>query len=144
MIDVLFLCVRNASRSQIAEAYLNRLGAGRFKAESAGLEPAALNPFVVRALAEDGIDIAGKPTRDVYKLYREGRRYRYVIAVCDSASAERCPTFPGVAERLHWPFPDPSKFQGSDEEIMAQVREVRDAIKDTVRSFVQGYARKPD
>lgn len=139
MIKVLFLCVHNSARSQMAEAYLREFGGGRFDVESAGLEPGTLNPFVVRALAEDGIDIAGKETRDVFKLYQTGKRYHYVVTVCSREAAERCPVFPGVAEKLHWPFPDPSRFRGSDEEIMTQVRAVRDSIKETVRAFAEEH-----
>lgn len=139
MIKVLVLCVHNSARSQIGEAYLKKFGDGRFEAESAGLEPGALNPFVVHALAEDGIDIAGKPTRDVFELYKAGKRFHYVITVCSKEAAERCPIFPGVHEKLHWPFPDPSTFRGSDEEILSQVRGVRDQIKEAMRKFVEEH-----
>lgn len=143
MIKVLVLCVHNSARSQIGEAYLKKFGDGRFEAESAGLEPGALNPFVVRALAEDGIDIAGKPTRDVFELYKAGKRFHYVITVCSKEAAERCPIFPGVHEKLHWPFPDPSTFRGSDEEILSQVRGVRDQIKEAMRAFVEEHRDDP-
>jgi arsenate reductase (thioredoxin) len=133
---VLFLCVHNSARSQMAEAYLRKFGEGRFVAESAGLEPGALNPYVVRVLAEDGIDIAGKATRDVVALFKEGRTYDCVVTVCSKEAAERCPIFPGGLERYHWPFEDPSTFTGTDEEIMAKVRELRDAIRGKVHAFI--------
>jgi arsenate reductase len=136
MKKVLFLCVHNSARSQMAEAYLRKFGAGRFQAESAGLEPGALNPFVVRALAEEGIDIAGKPTRDVFGIYKEGRSFDCVVTVCSKEAAERCPVFPGKVERRHWPFDDPSKFTGTDEEVMVKVRVVRDAIREKVLEFI--------
>lgn len=136
MISILCLCVHNSARSQMAEAYLRRLGGDLFEVESAGLEPGVLNPYVVRALQEEGIDISGKKTKDVFELFKAGRTYRYVITVCSKEAAERCPIFPGRVERLHWPFPDPSVFLGSDEELMAQVRDVRDAIREKVRDFV--------
>jgi arsenate reductase len=104
--------------------------------ESAGLEPGSLNPRVVKALQEDGIDISSHGTQDAFALYKAGRTYRYVITVCSREAAERCPIFPGRAERLHWPFPDPSTFRGSEEQVMAQVRAVRDAIRDKVKDFV--------
>lgn len=135
MTKVLFLCVHNSARSQMAEAYLARLGGDRFRAESAGLEPGKLNPYVVRALAEDGIDIAGKPTRSVFDLFKAGARFEVVVTVCDKEAAERCPIFPGLSERLHWPFPDPSRLTGSDEEIMAAVRAIRDDIRAAVERF---------
>ena len=138
MTKVLFLCVHNSARSQMAEAYLNKLAGERFKAESAGLEPGKLNPNVVRALAEDGIDIAGKETRSVFDLFKAGKTYQVVVTVCDKEAAERCPIFPGLSEKLHWPFPDPSRFTGTDEEIMSRTREVRDMIKSAVMEFVAG------
>ena len=121
----------------MAEAYLKKFGGDAFEVESAGLEPGKLNPYVVRALEEDGIDISSKKTQDVFELFKAGRMYRYVITVCSKEAAEQCPIFPGRAEKLHWPFPDPSTFTGSDEEILAKVRVVRDAIKDRVQLFVQ-------
>ncbi len=136
MISVLCLCVHNAARSQMAEAYFRKFGADIIDVESAGLEPGTLNPLVVRALREDGIDIEGKKTRDVFSLYKTGRTYRYVVTVCSKEAAERCPIFPGRSEKLHWPFPDPSAFTGTDAERMAQVRDVRDAIREKVRGFV--------
>jgi arsenate reductase (thioredoxin) len=136
MSSVLFLCVHNSARSQMAEAYLKKFSGGSDQAESAGLEPGKLNPYVVSALQEDGIDISSNKTQSVFDLYKAGRTYRYVITVCSKEAADRCPIFPGRMERLHWPFPDPSTFTGSDESIMAQVREVRDAIKAKVREFV--------
>ncbi len=135
MPKVLFVCTHNSARSQMAEAYLKKFGGNRFEVESAGIEPGKLNPYVVRALAEEGIDIAGKQTQSAFDLLRKGRFYNFVIAVCSKEAAERCPIFPGYARRLIWSYPDPSTFAGSDEEIMAQVREVRDAIKDRVRQF---------
>ncbi|MGO8692664.1 MAG: arsenate reductase ArsC [Rectinemataceae bacterium] len=136
MIRVLFICTHNSARSQMAEAYLRKFGADRFFTESAGLEPGALNPFVVRALQEEGIDISGKKTQSVFDLYKEGRHYQYVVAVCSREAEEKCPIFPGITKRLHWPFDDPSTFKGSDEEIMTRVRIIRDAIKDRVREFI--------
>jgi arsenate reductase len=120
----------------MAEAYFNRFGADLVSVESAGLEPGTLNPFVVRALQEEGIDISGKKTRDVFELYKAGRTYQYVITVCSKEAADRCPIFPGLSHKLHWPFPDPSTFTGNDAAVMVQVRGVRDAIREKVREFV--------
>jgi arsenate reductase len=138
MVGVLCLCVHNSARSQMAAAYFRRFGADLVAVESAGLEPGVLNPLVVCALAEDGIDISGKATQDVFSLCRAGRTYRYVITVCSREAAERCPIFPGRSEKLLWPFPDPSTFTGTDDEKMAQVRTVRDAIRAKVKEFVDG------
>ena len=137
MKSVLFLCVHNSARSQMAEAYLKKFGGGVFVVESAGLEPGNLNPYVIRALQEDGIDISSQKTQSVFDLYKAGRTYRYVVTVCSKEAGERCPIFPGRTEKIHWPFPDPSAFKGTDDEIMIQVREVRDAIKEKVRAFAE-------
>jgi arsenate reductase len=137
--SVLFVCVHNSARSQMAEEYLRRAGGERFHVESAGLEPGQLNPRVVAVLAEDGIDIAGKETRDVHDVYLAGTEFDYVITVCSREAEERCPVFPGPAVRLNWPFPDPSAFRGTEEEILEQTRQVRDEIKRQVDEFVAAY-----
>jgi arsenate reductase len=135
MPKVLFICTHNSARSQMAEAYLRKFGGDRFEVESAGLDPGTLNPFVVRALNEEGIDISGKKTQGVLDLLKQGRFYNFIVAVCAKEAADRCPIFPGKATRLVWSYPDPSTFTGSDEEIMAQVREVRNAIREKVQQF---------
>lgn len=135
MTKVLFLCVHNSARSQMAEAFLKKFGAGRFEAESAGLEPGKLNPYVVRAMAEKGIDISKNPTKSVFDLFNEKRVYQMVVTVCSREAAEKCPIFPGLSEKLHWPFADPSGFTGNDDEIMNQVRQVRDRIEEAVKDF---------
>lgn len=140
MMRVLFLCVHNSARSQMAEAFLNKLGGGRFVVESAGLEPGSLNPHVVRAMAEVGIDISGNATKDVFSFYKANMTFDVVVTVCSKEAAERCPIFPGMHERLHWPFADPSAMQGSDEEIMAGVRAVRDDIEAAVKEFIAAHA----
>ena len=141
MTRVLFLCVHNSARSQTAEAYLKLFGGPDVEVQSAGLEPGKLNPHVVRSLLEEGIDISSPATQSVFDLYKAGRTYHYVITVCSKEAAERCPILPGRAERLHWPFPDPSTFKGTDDEIMARVREVRDAIREKVREFAAQLSR---
>jgi arsenate reductase len=125
---VLFVCIHNSARSQMAEAYLNRICGDEFEARSAGLEPGRLNPIVVEAMQEIGVDISGNKTKAVFDYIKAGTLFAYVITVCDETSAERCPIFPGISQRLHWSFPDPSAFQGSHEEKLAKTREVRDAI----------------
>lgn len=139
MTRVLFLCVHNSARSQMAQAFLEKHGEGMFAAESAGLEPGKLNPFVVRAMAEVGIDISGNATKSVFDLAAAGARFDVVVTVCSKEAAERCPIFPGLAKRLHWPFSDPSTFSGSDGEIMVRVRGVRDEIEAAVRGFVVSH-----
>jgi len=139
MTKVLFLCVHNSARSQMAEAFLKQYGAGAFLAESAGLEPGKLNSYAVRAMAEVGIDISDNTTKSVFDLRAQGRTYDVVVTVCSKEAAERCPVFPGQVERHHWPFDDPSSFKGSEEEIMSRVRQVRDRIEDAVKKFVASH-----
>jgi len=133
---VLFVCIHNSARSQMAEAYLNSLSQGWFTAESAGLEPGVLNPYVVKVMAEDGIDISGNATKSVFDLYKEGKIYSHVVTVCDQEAAERCPVFPGITNRIHWSFPDPSSAKGSEEEKLAFARTVRDSIKKQIIEFI--------
>ncbi|WP_455382846.1 metalloregulator ArsR/SmtB family transcription factor [Salinispira pacifica] len=140
--SILFICVHNSARSQIAEEYLRRYGGDLFEVESAGLTPGELNPYVVETLAEEGIDISDKRPRSVFDLYRAGRTYAYVITVCSREAEENCPVFPGPVMRLNWPFPDPSRFTGSHGEIAARVRELRDVIREEIIQFTDAYRRK--
>ncbi|MGH7768193.1 MAG: arsenate reductase ArsC [Candidatus Binatia bacterium] len=132
---VLFVCVHNSARSQMAEALLNRMCGDLFEAESAGLEPGALNPLAVEVMREIGIDIGGNETRSVLDVVKSGRSFDYVITVCDESSAGQCPLVPGDGVRLHWNFADPSKFSGTWEERLRQTREVRDAIASKIEEF---------
>lgn len=134
---VLFICVHNSARSQMAEAFLRKYGEKRLVVESAGLEPGTINPLVVEVMKEEGIDLSDKSTNSVYNFYREGRRYDYVITVCSKDAAERCPIFPGGGKRLHWPFDDPSKVKGSHEEKLVEVRRIRNKIREQILSFLE-------
>ena len=134
-VSVLFVCIHNSARSQMAEALLNHHCGGFFAAESAGIEPGKLNPIVVAAMHEIGIDISLHDTKSVADMVTRARPFDYVITVCDEASAERCPVFPGAGKRLHWGFPDPSAFEGTPEEKLAATRAVRDLIRARVETF---------
>jgi arsenate reductase (thioredoxin) len=134
---VLFVCIHNSARSQMAEAFLNQICGGEFEAHSAGLEPGTLNPIVVEAMREIGIDISGNQTKAVFDFVKSGKSFAYVITVCDETSAERCPIFPGVTTRLHWGFPDPSAATGTREEKLAQTRIIRDAIRQKVKNWCE-------
>jgi arsenate reductase len=129
---VLFICVHNSARSQMAEAWLNRLCGNFFEAQSAGLEPGTINPLVVQAMAEEGFDLSGKTTQRVFDVWKSGQRFDYVITVCSDADARGCPIFPGVHRKLHWPFPDPSQLTGIDEEKLRAVRDIRDQIGEKI------------
>ena len=131
----LFICVHNSARSQMAAALLNKRCGDSFEAQSAGLEPGRLNPLAVEVLSEVGIDISKNKTRAVFDVFKSGELFAYVITVCDESETEGCPIFPGVTSRLHWSFPDPSKFTGAPEEKLEQTRRVRDKIDSQVRHF---------
>ena len=135
---VLFVCIHNSARSQMAEAFLNEMAGDRFVAESAGMEPGKLNHVVVAAMLETGLDLSRNPTKSVASMVERGPFFEYVITVCDETSAERCPHFPGAAQRLHWPFADPSSFTGAPEEKLAGTRKVRDEIKARLESWLAG------
>lgn len=140
-IRVLFVCVRNTARSQMLEALLDSMGEGRFEAESAGLEAGeAVNPLVIEVLREIGIDISGKKPKTAFDLFTQGKKFTYVIAVCDASAAQRCPIFPMVRETLHWPFPDPAAFEGTPEERLAKTRALRDEMREKLRAWIESVA----
>jgi arsenate reductase len=132
---VLFVCIHNSARSQMAEAWMNHLCGNQFNASSAGLEPGTLNPLVVAVMKEVGIDISGKSTRGISDVIASGETYDYVITVCDGAAAEQCPYFPGQGKRIHLSFTDPASIEGSEEVKLAIVRVIRDSIKVAVEEF---------
>ena len=133
---VLFVCVHNSARSQIAEAYLNHYAGDKYSAESAGLEPGVLNPYVIKVMQEDGIDISGNHTKSAFDFFKIGKMFEYIITVCDKTAAERCPVFPGIKQRIGWSFADPSKLKGTDEEILDGTRAIRDEIKSKLREWL--------
>ena len=126
---ILFVCVHNSARSQMAEAFLNEICGKHFEARSAGLEPGKLNLLAVEAMREIGIDISHKQTQSVFDVFKSGERFAYVITVCDESGAERCPIFPGATMQLHWSFPDPAALTGTREERLAGTRKIRDQIR---------------
>jgi len=132
---VLFVCVHNSARSQMAEAWLNHLCGDLFEAESAGLEPGNLHPLAIEVMKEVGIDISHKKTRGVFDLVKAGKIFSYVVTVCDETDAERCPVFPGITKRLRWSFPDPAAVTGTTEEKLKKVRKIRDDIKSAVEGW---------
>ena len=138
---VLFVCIHNSARSQMAEAWLNFLYGDRYEAKSAGLEPGTLNPLVVAAMDEVGIDISRNRTKSVFDIFKEGELFSFVITVCDETAAERCPVFPGIVKRLHWSFPDPSLLTSAWEEKMDAIRKIRCDIKKMVKDW--GAFSKP-
>jgi len=134
-IKVLFLGTGNSARSQMAEALLRRYAEDQFEVYSAGLEPEGMNPYTKRVLGEIGIDLAGQYSKDLDEVM--GRTtFGYLITVCSNAE-EKCPAaFPGVSLRLHWPFENPARFEGTEEGKLEKFREVRDQIDQRIRSWL--------
>jgi len=139
--SVLFICVHNSARSQMAEAFLKARGGEAFAVESAGLSPTSINPLVVAAMAEKGIDLSGVTTQSAFDLFRQGRLFEYVITVCDDSNEKQCPVFPGLVHREHWPFEDPAALTGTADEKMIGVRRIRDEIEAAVAAFVSRFGR---
>lgn len=134
---VLFVCIHNSARSQMAEAFLKKFGGEEFEAYSAGIEPSTLNPYVVKVLKEDeGIDISQNKTKSAMDFVRQGKLFYHVVTVCDESTAQQCPIFPGVRERIMMSFDDPSTFGGSEDEIMDRVRVVKEKIKAEILHFI--------
>lgn len=136
---VLFLCTGNSARSQMAEAFLRRLGGGQFEALSAGLNPVGVNPLTVKVMEEIGIDMSGHYSKDV-KTFLGKIAAHYVVFVCDRAEAS-CPTaWPGSLNRLSWPLNDPAAIQGTEEQQLAKFRQVRDQIQEKITSWIKESA----
>lgn len=133
---VLFVCVHNAARSQMAEAWLNRLGQEEFEVESAGYLPTAINPLVVDVMAEEGFDLSGNAAKSIFEKYKSYKSYEYIVTVCSKAREENCPAFPGVKEHIHWDLEDPETFEGSEDQKMEKLRAQRDRIRGLVLTFV--------
>ncbi len=141
IIKVLFVCVHNAARSRMAEVLLRTRGGARFEVTSAGFEPHDVNPLIVESMAAVGLKLARLgPQPSVFDLFRQGRRFHYVISVCDEAHGQKCPLFPGVNKRLSWSFPDPSTFTGTHEEKLVRVTEVRNAIGKRIDAWLESLA----
>mgnify|MGYP001079166743 FL=1 len=131
---VLFLCTGNSARSQMAQAFLRKYGGERFEAHSAGLEPSTLNPLTVQVMEEAGMDLSEHYAKPL-TTYLGKLHFGYLITVCSRAE-EKCPIFPGMGQRLHWPFDDPAAAEGTLEQRLAVFRRVRDEIEQKVQAWV--------
>jgi arsenate reductase (thioredoxin) len=139
MLKVLFLCTENACRSQMAEGLMNHDLAGQVKAFSAGVRPSRVNPRAMQVMSELGIDISHQRSKSVDEL--AGEHFDLVITVCDHA-AEQCPMFPGDTEVRHISFPDPAQATGTEEEIMAVFRRVRDDLREHLVPLLRQKAQQ--
>jgi arsenate reductase len=132
---VLFLCTGNSCRSQIAEAWLSTLGGFNFEVFSAGLEPHGVNPLTVAVMEETGYDMSEHRSKHIDE-YIGNTNFDYLITVCGNAD-ERCPYFPGMGTRIHWPFEDPAAFTGPEDQKLALFRKVRDQIKRRIQTWLE-------
>ncbi len=133
MKNILVLCTGNSCRSQIAEGYLRYFAKDKAEVYSAGIETHGVNPRAIATMREDGIDISTHTSNNINEYV--GIDFDFVITVCDNAK-ERCPYFPTKALKFHYNFPDPAKAVGTEDEILAQFRQVRQQIKDYSEQFV--------
>jgi arsenate reductase len=127
---VLFLCVANSARSQMAEGLARSLLPSHVRVSSAGSEPGRLNPLAVRALGELGLDISAHYSKSVNDI--DHNSIDIVITLC---AEEVCPVFPRPVEKIHWGLPDPASAAGSDAEKLAKFREVRDELEKRLKEF---------
>ena len=132
---VLFLCTGNSARSIMAEAILNKLGGGKFRAYSAGSQPKGrVNPHTVQLLASLGYDTSGFRSKSWSEFAKPGApALDFVFTVCDNAAGETCPVWPGQPMTAHWSIPDPAEAQGSPAEVAL-------AFKDAYRMLSQRIA----
>ncbi len=130
---VLLLCTHNSCRSQMAEGIVNHFLGDRFQAYSAGTEATRVNPLAIRVLAEIGIDISRHYSKTLDEFVNE--QFDHVITLCGSAN-EQCPIFFGGVRRVHIGFDDPSRTTGTEEEILADFRRVRDEIKERLIAYL--------
>lgn len=136
---VLFLCTGNSARSQMAEALLKKFAGDRFEVYSAGYDPQGINPFTLKVMAEIGDDLAGQYSKGVEEFLGK-IKIDYLITVCDRAE-KNCPTaFPGVRQRLFWPFADPAAVSGDDAAKLAKFREIRDQIEARIKLWLKEMA----
>ncbi len=129
MLRILFLCTGNSCRSQMAEGFARVLGGEGVEVFSAGIEAHGKNPRAIAAMAEAGIDISGQESTIVTDEMIG--RADLVVTVCGHAD-EHCPVLPDGVRKIHWPLDDPARATGSEEEITAVFREVRDEIRERV------------
>jgi arsenate reductase len=132
---VLFLCTGNSARSQMAEAWLRQLGGERFTVFSAGLEPHGVNPFTIQVMEETGYDMSDHRSKHLEEFIGK-IDFDYLITVCGNAD-ERCPVFPGMGTRIHWPFEDPAAYQGTDEEKLAFFQNIRDQVQAKIQDWLE-------
>ncbi|MCS6993179.1 MAG: arsenate reductase ArsC [Anaerolineales bacterium] len=139
----LFLCTGNSARSQMGEAFLRAYAGEHFDVYSAGLEPKGeILPVVRRVMAEIGLNMEGQYSKSVNE-YLGKFNFAYTVTVCGGAE-EKCPRiFLSMGKHMFWPFDDPAALSGSEEEILAQTRQIRDAMAEKIRSWLLEQGIQP-
>lgn len=132
--SVLFLCTGNSARSQMAEGFLKELGKERFEVSSSGISPAGVNPHAVIVMQEVGIDISKQSSDAINKEMLD--RTDLLITLCGDAR-ENCPYVPARVEKRHWGLEDPARAEGTEEQVLAKFREIRDQVQEYVKQLVQ-------
>jgi arsenate reductase (thioredoxin) len=133
-VRVLFVCTGNSARSQMAEGFARHLGGSQVDAHSAGIEPSRLNPYALRVMREKGIDISAHRSKAFD--WDLARQMDVVVTVCGHAN-ESCPVLPPEVTRLHWPLEDHAAATGTDDEILATFRRIRDQVESRVRDWLE-------
>jgi len=142
--NVLFLCTGNSARSIIAEAILNKVGAGKFRAYSAGSQPKGqINPYTTRLLRNLGYDTTGFRSKSWVEFLREPQ-FDFVFTVCDNAAQESCPVWPGQPMTAHWGIADPAEATGTPAEIMQAFNEAYRLLNQRISAFVSLPLRSLD
>ena len=133
--SVLFLCMDNSVRSQMAEAFLRKYAGDIFDAHSAGLEPSSVHPLTLQVMSEVGISVSNQRSKDL-EVYFGKTFFHYVTTLCDDTD-RNCPAaWLGIHTRMHWSFEDPVKFVGTEGERLAKFREIRNLIENKTRGWV--------
>lgn len=138
---ILILCTGNSARSQMAEGILRDIAGDKYEVESAGTIASFVRPQAIAVMAEINIDISGHRSKCLDEFLDQP--FDFIITVCDNAN-EGCPIFPGRSKRIHWSFDDPAAAKGSDDEVLAEFRRVRDEIRERLLSFANINASPPN
>ena len=144
--NVLFLCTGNSARSIIGEAILNKIGAGNFRAYSAGSQPKGqINPNTIQLLQNLGYDTSEYRSKSWDEFAKEGQpKFDFVFTVCDSAAAEACPVWPGKPVSAHWGIPDPAEATGTPAEIALAFKEAYRLLYQRIGAFTALPLRSVD
>jgi arsenate reductase len=135
---VLFICLHNSARSQMAEGMLRAFAGDRFDVFSAGIEASTIRPEAIAVMEEIGLDIRTQESKTLERYV--GEPFDWLVTVCDTAR-QRCPVFPGVEQTAHWGVDDPAEVSGTEEERLHAFRMARDELRNRIRLFVATASR---